>query len=201
MKKLFAKLALFTFVSIMLSLPVQATNESGLPDCIDDQEKKDFIITILEEPLGKADETKPDYKTRDCCRVTFTTTGPEKAIKSELTDGPCDDLCTPVEPEEGQEAPTISAKCEEVMIILSKGGVSMIEGYIAQIYKWAASIVGLIAVTVIIISGIQIAMSGGDTQAVESGKTRIIKSLSGLAVLFLSGLILYTINPNFFTFQ
>ena len=42
-------------------------------------------------------------------------------------------------------------------------------------------------------------LAGGDTQAVENAKSRIVKSLSGIVVLFLSGLILYTINPTFFT--
>ena len=187
MKKIFAKLALFTFASIILSFPLQALAEG---ECITDTEKKDYIITILEEPLGKADETKENYKTRDCCRITTTTPAPDKATKTQLDKGLCPTRCP---------APTGStATCEQVMVILSKGGTSLIEGYISQIYTWAASIVGLIAVTVVIISGIQIAMSGGDTQAVEAGKNRIIKSLSGLAVLFLSGLILYTINPNFF---
>jgi len=69
-----------------------------------------------------------------------------------------------------------------------------------MIYTWAAGFVGLIAVGVIMISSIQISLSGGDSQAVTNSKDRIVKSLAGLAVLFLSGLILYTINPNFFTY-
>ena len=75
----------------------------------------------------------------------------------------------------------------------------MIYGYIAMIYQWGASIVGIIAVTVIVFSGIQISAAGGDPEAVTSAKKRILQSLAGIAVLFLSGLILYTINPNFFT--
>ena len=89
--------------------------------------------------------------------------------------------------------------CKEIQIILSKSGTLVMYTYINYIYKWAATIVGLIAVMVMIFSGIQIATSGGDTEVLSSAKARIIKSLSGIAVLFLSGLILYTVNPTFFT--
>ena len=85
------------------------------------------------------------------------------------------------------------------MAILAKGGTSFIEAYIGLIYRWAAGLVGLIAVAVIIISSIQISFAGGETEAVNKAKGRIIKSIAGIAVLFLSGLILYTTNPTFFT--
>ena len=75
----------------------------------------------------------------------------------------------------------------------------MLYSYISLIYRWAASVVGVIAVTVIILSAIQIAASGGDPESINKSKTRIIQSLSGIAVLFLSAIILNTINPNFFT--
>ena len=84
------------------------------------------------------------------------------------------------------------------MVILSKGGTSLITGYISTIYTWGATVAGIISVLVIILSGIQLSASAGDSQAVEGAKNRIIKSLLGLAVLLLSGVILYTINPNFF---
>ncbi len=93
----------------------------------------------------------------------------------------------------------VAFSCQEVMIILSKGGTTLIEGYISTIYKWGASIAGIVAVLIIVISGIQLAASGGDSQAVEEARGRIVKSLAGIAVLMLSGLLLYTINPNFFT--
>lgn len=189
MKKLFTKLALFTFISIILAMPLQAF----AADCISKKDKQNYIITIVEEAFGEPTNPnnkitpKKDYQSIICCRVTETTENSgDKVTKTKLNSGTCGTCNT-------------NKICDEVMVILSKGGTSMIEGYIASIYTWAASLVGLIAVTVIILSGIQIAASGGDTQAVDSAKSRIIKSISGLAVLFLSGLILYTINPNFFT--
>ena len=57
----------------------------------------------------------------------------------------------------------------------------------------------MIAVLIMVISGIQISAAAGDQQAVTNAKNRIVQSLGGLALLFLSGIVLYTINPTFFT--
>lgn len=89
-------------------------------------------------------------------------------------------------------------KCVPIQFLVSMTGINLLKFYVLQIYIWAASIVGIIAVLIIVISGIQIAASGGSDQ-ISSAKTRITQSLAGLAILFLSALILYTINPTFFT--
>lgn len=94
--------------------------------------------------------------------------------------------------------PQIIFNCDPVQVLLAKGGTSLLEGYLQTIYSYAASLAGLIAVSIIVVSGIQIATSGGDSGTIDEAKKRIIKSFAGMAILFLSGLILYTINPNFF---
>lgn len=216
MKKFLAKLALFTITSIVLAMPLQA----WAAECIDktaESKEKDYITTIIEEPFGEASKynggetaetlagKNADFFAKDCCRAThvyhseYNGTRVEPGLFTVDKDGKCEatPACTNEKPKNATDANSVF--CTNVLVLFSKGGTSLIEGYISIIYTWAASIVGLIAVTVIIISGIQIAISGGDSTALDAGKNRIIKSLSGLAVLFLSGLILYTINPNFFT--
>ncbi|MDX9970799.1 MAG: pilin [Candidatus Gracilibacteria bacterium] len=94
--------------------------------------------------------------------------------------------------------PTVLYYCDPVQVLISKGGTSLLEGYIKTLYSYAASIAGIIAVSIIVVSGIQISASGGDSGKIDEGKKRIIKSVIGIVVLFLSSLILYTINPNFF---
>jgi hypothetical protein len=212
MKKLIIKLGAFVILSIILSANLQVfaatpTCDSGFIEngiltihngdqCIKEGEKKDKtnIITIVEEPLDIT-MTNPDFRTIQCTRKTvicgkMDEKGNVKRVSAaELVET---SACTPDE--------KTGTSCNEVMVIISKVGPSMIEGYISMIYKWAAGFVGLIAVAVIIISSIQISLSGGDSQAVTNSKDRILKSLAGLAVLFLSGLILYTVNPNFFTY-
>jgi hypothetical protein len=83
--------------------------------------------------------------------------------------------------------------------VVGNSGVNIIENYLGLIYQWMAGLVGGIAVLMIIVGGIQIATGGGDQNNVNEGKTKIMQALAGLAILFLSGLILYTINPTFFT--
>lgn len=98
-----------------------------------------------------------------------------------------------------QSCPT-NQTCTLVQIIKGTSGASLIKTYIAIIYRWGAGIVGIIAVLVIVISGIQIAMDQGSGDQVSAAKTRIMESIAGLVVLFLSALILYTINPTFFQY-
>lgn len=87
--------------------------------------------------------------------------------------------------------------CTPIQLIISTSGINLLKFYAMQIYKWAASIVGIICVLLIVISGIQITASRGED--ISSAKNRITQALAGLALLFLSALILYTINPTFFT--
>lgn len=220
MKKFLAKLVLFTIISTTMVLVnyagsiAEATVTEEMaealdaatknPCVIDDELESGYIITKIEEPLEIAedDELGADFRQRKCYRHTLQfrdTTLESVETLTELSKSAC-----PLAEAEGlAEASTEEFKilysCREIQVILSKGGTSMIYGYIGMIYQWGASVVGIIAVTVIIFSGIQISAAGGEQDAVTSAKKRILQSLAGIAVLFLSGLILYTINPNFFT--
>ena len=98
-----------------------------------------------------------------------------------------------------KEAPVETVSCRTVGVIEGDSGVSLLSNYVGLIYRWAAAIVGMISVVIIIVSGVQISIAGGDTGKIDEAKKRIIQSLAGLIVLFLSGVILYSINPNFFT--
>ncbi|MBU2524636.1 pilin [Patescibacteria group bacterium] len=83
-------------------------------------------------------------------------------------------------------------------VIGAKSGIGLLKAYLALIYRYAAILVGVAAVLMIIISGIQIAVGG--EEAVTKAKERLVNAIIGIAVLFLSGAILYIINPNFFTY-
>jgi hypothetical protein len=82
--------------------------------------------------------------------------------------------------------------------VTGESGVGLISNYLTIIYQWLAGIVGGVAVLMIVIGSIQIASGGGDQNNVTEGKTKIMQAIAGLVVLFLSGLILFTINPTFF---
>lgn len=187
-----------TFQSELKSKPCINT-EKGSPD-------EGYIVTMVEEPLNneaKGETPNDNFVQRPCYRQTFQyILNDKKTILPELTrtlDGStgCSEKLRNLA---AQYKDTLKSNyiCKNVQAILSRGGTSMLYGYIGMVYQWAASIVGIIAVLIIILSGIQISAGGGDPEAISSAKKRIIQSLSGIAVLFLSGLILYTINPDFF---
>lgn len=169
-----------------------------------------YIITIIEEPLYEETIGKTavdgyqgdDYVSRICYRNYFTFT-PQKEL--EVTTSELSTMCS----ESGKNAflntalqkeYNIRFTCQRVQVLLTRGGSSALAGYVNVIYRWAASIVGIIAVTVIIISAIQISLAGGESTGIDEAKKRIMQSLLGIAILFLSGLILNFINPNFFTY-
>lgn len=86
-----------------------------------------------------------------------------------------------------------------VQIIRGEDGGVILENYAKLLYKWLAGFIGIVAVLILIVGGIQISTAGANQEGLQSGKDRIIAALVGLTLLFLSSLILYTINPTFFT--
>lgn len=84
--------------------------------------------------------------------------------------------------------------------IVGKDGNDILTKYAGMLYVWIAGFLGLIAVLMGVAGGIQVATAGADQEGLQNGKNRIINALIGLGILFLSSLILYTINPNFFIF-
>lgn len=92
----------------------------------------------------------------------------------------------------------LTEKLGTTKVIGANTGLGLIKAYLALIYRFGAVMVGIVAVLMIIIQGLKISVGGAD--AIEDGKKKILASLTGLAILFLAGAILYIINPNFFTF-
>ena len=188
------------------------TDANGQGPCIEeDGDDKGYIWVITEEPLSTAtkdqDKVGAEYKVRNCFRnyISYVKKGKQsintvlaKKCADPIKNGTLQAKMDEINKLKNSDIKITGFGCSEVQVHLSKGGTGLLTGYIRTIYIWAASLVGVISVTVIILSGIQLSLAGGDTQVVENAKGRIIKSLSGIALLFLSGLILYTINPTFF---
>lgn len=68
--------------------------------------------------------------------------------------------------------------------------------YISAIYKYSVGLISLIAVMVLIISGVQIITSAGSSETISAAKHRIISSVIAIALTAGSYTILYTINPE-----
>lgn len=88
--------------------------------------------------------------------------------------------------------------CNQRQWLIASSGIGLLKLFVKQVYTWGAFSVGSIAVGTIIFQGIKISLSGvsGD---VSEAKTKIFQAIAGIVLLFVSSLILYTINPDFFS--
>ncbi len=82
--------------------------------------------------------------------------------------------------------------------ITADNGVELVMKYIGMIYKFGASIIGVVCVLIIVFSGVQIAFGGINNSMVSQAKDRIIQALFSLILLFGSFLVLRTVNPGYF---
>ncbi len=94
---------------------------------------------------------------------------------------------------------TLEAPFGNVTAISGSGGGYIIN-YTKVLFAFIAGLVGLIALLMLIIAGVQIIIAGNEQQNTQA-KERIIGALAGLVVLAMGGWILYIINPCFFTFE
>jgi len=88
--------------------------------------------------------------------------------------------------------------CSQRQCVIGSSGIGIIKLYVKQIYTFMVFTVGAIAVSTMVISGIQISVSGvsGD---ISAAKERMTQAIIGMILVFFSGILLYTINPTFFT--
>lgn len=214
LKQLTISLGILIFSLLINSVTLAATNTDFAnvfeeeEACIDiEGADKSKLIQFIEEPFGEEQPPKDGYEIRDCARNTLqyikspTDPAKDKATLETVyaTLKNCSTKANDLAEQEKNTEFKAKYTCQPIQAIISDGGTSFLFGYIGTIYRWSAGLVGIIAVTIIIFSGIQITVSGGEPDTVSKAKTRIIKSLSGIALLFLSALILNTVNPNFFT--
>ncbi len=180
--------------------------------CISDEEKTSMIYTVLETPIDSAeDEAAYDTgkgvidngdgtQTRRCYR--FTGIHKNKKIPTDqYLIKKCPDEANLSDGSYGMQTNGDYFDCQEVTVIMSaaeQGGIGVLNVYISLIYRWVAGIVGVIAVLIIIVSGLQIITAQGESEAITAGKKRIIQSIGGIVLLFFATGLLYMINPTFF---
>lgn len=73
--------------------------------------------------------------------------------------------------------------------------------YITAVYKYAIVIIGVIAVIMLIIAGLQWMLPGGESENISSAKKKIEQAIIGLTIAVTSYSILYTINPELVRFR
>jgi len=82
----------------------------------------------------------------------------------------------------------------------SQGPFGLLYNYLALVYNFVSGIIVGFAVLVIIVGGIMISTAGGEPDKLTKGKDMIKKALIGMVLWFTASVILYTINPTFFSF-
>lgn len=179
----------------------------GKPD-----KEQGLIISIIEESIGSETLDDGESKVINCIRETNCIS---KSVTEDHTEGhergateaPTVIECTPKFVTSGCSPTTTpafgqpgSTSCQRVQVFISQSGLGLLTAYLSTIYRWSAGVIGIVTVFYMIWGGIKIATAGDDTAAYDEAKKKIIQSIAGLVLLFLSAVILYTINPNFFTF-
>lgn len=81
-----------------------------------------------------------------------------------------------------------------------QGPFGLLYSYVQLVYNFLSAIIVAFVVLIAIFGGITMTTAGGDSGKFDKGRDLIIKALIGMAIWFLASVILYTINPTFFTF-
>ena len=77
-----------------------------------------------------------------------------------------------------------------------EGSTTDLSGYLETVFAFGISIAGILAVTMIVIGGIQYVTAYDNPGSAENAKNRITQALLGLLLAIGAWLILYTINPD-----
>lgn len=174
------------------------------PCITEDDKKTGKIYTVLEEVLDTPGIASKQSEIRKCFRYTEVLNGctVKEKVDQQKSNIAILKECPNGVPNTGRDVFGQLFDCHEVSVIITdpnSGGIGFLQIYVGLIYKWAAGVVGIIAVLIIVVSGIQISASNGEPEAATKAKERIVQAISGLAVLFFASALLYIINPTFFT--
>jgi len=81
-----------------------------------------------------------------------------------------------------------------------QGPFGLLYNYLGLVYNFLSGLIVGFVILITIVGGIRITIAGGDKSKYDAGKDMIIKALVGMILWFTASVILYTINPTFFTF-
>ena len=167
----------------LVTTPVSSPSECGTKkEAIGKQEVSATPrnCLFLEEPIGG----KPNY---DLYIVTCVA----KDCKYELWGG-------------GYIPPTAHGPVQAILTYEPgkeyQGPFGLLYNYLGLIYAYMSGLIVGIAVLFVVVGGIQMTTSYGNTEKFNAGKARIVKAIIGIILWFTASLILYTINPTFFAF-
>jgi len=185
------KFILFTFIIGIFAGFSGLTFAEELADGISTSGCRRVSVRLVPSKNGYQWKNCDDDEDDASCRPRFCTRDKESEAGYWSKES-CHKYCV-----QFQESIPIGNK--KVKSISGNSGTDLAMNYVSMIYKFGASILGIFAVLVIVVSGVQIIAGGADENGISAAKDRILQALLSLAMLFSSALILKTINPDFFT--
>ncbi len=96
---------------------------------------------------------------------------------------------------------TIDDKFQKEVGTPIEEGTRTIAEYIRSIYQYMLAVVGLLAVVILMISGVVWLTAGGNTERIGQAKNFMTGSLTGLVLMLTSYIILRTVNPDLVEFK
>jgi hypothetical protein len=192
MKKLTLLSAFLGIFAGFLISPAFAENDLPPGTSLIECEKQSVRLSVRTEDTGKKIRIWEKCKENDTgCRIRFCNNTSKNSENPYWLKDDCNKYCV------GFQEPIPFGK-NEIKSITGESGTDLAMNYVSMIYKIGASLLGLIAILVIVVSGVQMIAGGVEESNYTEAKDRIIQALLSLAVLFSSALILRTVNPDFF---
>jgi len=201
--KSLAVLAFVLWVSSSVAFPAFAADPNNVPPAADANGCQSQQIgstgkwatpsncLFLEEPL-------------DDKNLYVVTCTPVSTVPGKLADEASPVLCKTL-PYNGGVIDTKTSRGPIQAILTSQaskpeqGSFGLLYNYMHLLYNYLSGIIIGISVLFVVVGGIQIATSGGSEEGYGKGIGRIKHAVMGLVLWFTASLILYTINPTFFT--
>lgn len=172
----------------------QSAPDMGFPkcasspsECISDPEKNyryPFNCIFLQEPIG-GDPGYDLFKLSEATKDGSTYNNYQLWYGEAIVAGEYGPLQAILVYEEGKDL---------------QGPFGLVYNYLGLVYNFMSGLIIAFVILMVIVGGIRMSTSGGNTDAYGKGKSMIIKALVGMVLWFLASVILYTINPTFFTF-
>lgn len=106
--------------------------------------------------------------------------------------------CDDVSMRETEYCIHLSEQIGQNIVVRGDSGLDLFGNFLTIIYRYVASILGVIVVLVLVAGGVMMIAGGANSEMVNTAKSIILKAIISLILLFLVGLILRTINPAFF---
>lgn len=153
-----------------------------------------LAVGLLVPSLSFARSIDPRCFTKSDCYDRWDSKEKAKKNNAFYTKGKAKETCPVLnEKQLGFCKPATHARTE--VSFAGKTNFQHIGGFIKYMYRWSMIAGTALAVIVILVSGIQITVSGGRSNMIKQAKTRIGGAIIGLVLLFGSFTILRTINP------